>query len=37
MKEPKIIVGQDLLQLIAEIDKFKGKWHAFKTMSPAIA
>jgi len=34
MKEPKITVGQDLLQLIAEIDEFKGKWLAFKTMSP---
>ena len=34
MKEPKITVGQDLLQLIAEIDEFKGKWHALKTMSP---
>lgn len=34
MKEPNITVGQDLLQLIAEIDEFKGKWHALKTMSP---
>jgi len=34
MKEPKITVGQDLLQLIAEIDEFKGKWQALKTMSP---
>ena len=34
MKEPKITVGQDLLQLIAEIDECKGKWHAFKTMYP---
>ncbi len=34
MKEPRITVGQDLLQLIAEIDEFKGKWLAFKTMSP---
>ena len=34
MKEPRIIVGQDLLQLIAEIDEFKGKWQALKTMSP---
>jgi len=34
MKEPKITIGHDLLQLIAEIDEFKGKWLAFKTMSP---
>ena len=34
MKEPKITVGQDLLQLIAEIDEFKGRWQALKTMSP---
>jgi len=32
MKEPKITIGQDLLQLIAEIDEFKGKWEALKTM-----
>jgi len=34
MKEPKITVDQDLLQLIAEIDEFKRKWQALKTMSP---
>ena len=34
MKEPKITVGQDLLQLVSEIDEFKGKWQALKTMSP---
>lgn len=34
MKEPRIIISQDLLQLIAEIDEFKGKWLALKTMSP---
>lgn len=34
MREPRITVGQDLLQLIAEIDEFKGKWQALKTMSP---
>lgn len=34
MKEPKITIGQDLLQLIAEIDEFKGKWQALKSMSP---
>ncbi len=34
MKEPKITIGQDLLQLISELDEFKGKWLALKTMSP---
>lgn len=34
MKEPHIIVGQDILQLIAEIDEFKGQWQALKTLSP---
>jgi len=34
MKEPKITVTQEQLQLIAEIDEFKGKWEAFKNMSP---
>lgn len=34
MKEPQIAVGQDILQLIAEIDEFKGQWQALKTLSP---
>jgi hypothetical protein len=34
MKEPKILVNHDLLQLIAEIDEFKGKWEALKNLSP---
>ena len=34
MKEPKIAIGQDALQLISELDEFKGKWLALKTMSP---
>ena len=34
MKEPRIIVGQDILQLIAEIDEFKGRWQALKRLSP---
>lgn len=34
MKEPLITVGQDILQLIAEIDEFKGQWQALKTLSP---
>lgn len=34
MKGPHITVGQDILQLIAEIDEFKGQWQALKTLSP---
>lgn len=34
VKEPKIIVFQEVLKLIAEIDEFKGKWEALKSMSP---
>jgi len=34
MKEPHITVGQDILQLIAEIDEFKGQWQALKMLSP---
>lgn len=34
MKEPRIVVDQEILQLIAEIDEFKGTWQALKTLSP---
>lgn len=34
MREPKILVSQELLKLIAEIDEFKGKWEVLKTLSP---
>lgn len=34
MQEPKIVITQELLKLIAEIDEFKGKWEALKNMSP---
>lgn len=34
MREPKIILTQELLKLIAEIDEFKGKWEALKSLSP---
>jgi hypothetical protein len=34
MREPKFILGSDLVKLIAEIDEFKGKWEAFRTLSP---
>jgi Fic family protein len=34
MQEPKIIITQELLKLIAELDEFKGQWEALKTLSP---
>jgi Fic family protein len=34
MREPKLTFGQDLVKLIAEIDEFKGRWEALKTLSP---
>lgn len=34
MKEPNLTLGPDLVKLIAEIDEFKGKWEALKTLSP---
>ena len=34
MKEPKLTLGADLVKLIAEIDEFKGRWEALKTLSP---
>ena len=34
MEEPKIAINHELLQLIAELDEFKGKWELLKTMSP---
>jgi Fic family protein len=34
MKEPKLTLGSDLVKLIAEIDEFKGRWEALKTLSP---
>jgi len=34
MREPKLVLGPDLVKLIAEIDEFKGRWEAFKTLSP---
>lgn len=32
--DPKILLGQDLVKLVAEIDEFKGRWHALQNMSP---
>ncbi len=34
MHDPKIPVSQELLNIIAEIDEFKGRWEALKNMSP---
>lgn len=34
MREPTLILGPDLVKLIAEIDEFKGRWEALKTLSP---
>lgn len=34
MIEPKIVITHDFLNLIAELDEFKGKWEAFKNTAP---
>lgn len=34
IREPHLILGPDLVKLIAEIDEFKGRWNAFRTLSP---
>ncbi len=34
VREPKLILGPGLVKLIAEIDEFKGRWEALKTLSP---
>lgn len=34
MREPQLQPGPDLVQLIAEIDEFKGRWEALKTLPP---
>lgn len=34
MREPKLVLGPDLVKLIAEIDEFKGRWEALKILSP---
>lgn len=34
MQEPKILITPEILQLIAEIDEFKGRWEALQNMSP---
>jgi Fic family protein len=34
MREPQLILGPDLVKLVADIDEFKGRWEALKTLSP---
>ncbi|MGH6832594.1 MAG: Fic family protein, partial [Methyloceanibacter sp.] len=34
MREPRLALGPDLVKLVAEIDEFKGRWEALKTLSP---
>ncbi len=34
MREPKLSLGPDLVKLVAEIDEFKGRWEALRTLSP---
>ncbi len=34
MREPKLVLGPDLVKLVAEIDEFKGRWEALRTLSP---
>lgn len=34
MQEPRLLLGQDLVKLVAEIDEFKGRWEALKSLAP---
>jgi Fic family protein len=34
MRGPKLVLGPDLVRLIAEVDEFKGRWEALGTLSP---
>ena len=34
MREPEFALGPALVKLVAEIDEFKGRWEALKTLSP---
>ncbi len=34
MREPKLTICSDFVKLIAEIDEFKGRWEALRTLSP---
>ena len=34
MRDPKLAFGPEQVKLIAEIDEFKGRWEALKTLSP---
>lgn len=33
MREPKLVIGPDLVKLIAEIDEFKGRWEVAQLAS----
>jgi Fic family protein len=34
VREPNLMLGPDLVKLIAEIDEFKGRWESLKILSP---
>ena len=34
MREPKLTFGPEFVKLVTEIDEFKGRWGALKTLSP---
>jgi len=34
MREPRLLLGPELVRLVAEIDEFKGRWEALRTLSP---
>jgi Fic family protein len=34
MRDPKLVFGPEFVKLVAEIDEFKGRWEALKTLSP---
>jgi hypothetical protein len=34
MREPRLTLGPGLVKPVAEIDDFKGRWEALKTLSP---
>ncbi len=34
VREPKLVFGPELVKLVAEIDEFKGRWEALKTLPP---
>ena len=34
MREPRPLLGADLVRIVAEIDEFKGRWEALRTLAP---